>query len=1145
MSEPKDRLGSLENFAQLDLSELYHLGDRRAVERGLCYFRDYAVDSLSWDGRSKRITALVSGGRYMPYDVRLWLKRGKVRHECECPAWENYGACKHGVAALAAVFAALQGFQPSSQTVPEDYLSTLRSGLGLKPGGRLPEENKAPDASRPVAVFKIIDFHGYGGMRLRGVGPMPYSLLKAVGLHPSGEYTGGQSREVFIGNVAQTFESFLKKAKKAGVVVKARTSEAEVELRLSKKRCQGRIEYDLVGREVLRRVVLSLGAGSALDVEECFAGRFALLSDGTVYLIENADQIAGLGSGSSLLQRFSPEAFNQAALALGVSREGNDWDNARFLISGQPVVPELCQSDGASLSVCCSIHENAAREPERLDFRCSAETEACSVDLAFLQQQFLSALLHASGGGLLSAKRRVNALLDLIRRFLSDYAAGREFEPSAHDEDFAEIMKDEFRYSVLLALKNLKELLRESGQGAAFIAVDPTPGSFRLYSVDRIKLAMLLFSMSSVDTRRGLHQLQEGSLAIRRGSSGRDVLNRLLVAAQTLGVSVKVDDLPVRSERLSISVDAKTAGTDIDWFALHPSIACGERTIKPDEWRDLIRGELLLRGEDGALIMPEVAGEGEADGLRALASLLRVDQTSRLGSGDGAARISRLKMLDWIALRRHGIRVDLPPEAEAVFESLLRLKRLPDFEPPAGCTAKLRGYQKAGCAWIDFLFKHRFGACLADDMGLGKTVQTIAFIVACIERRSITGKGAQVLIVLPPSLVFNWLDEWQRFAPGVKVTDCLRKSDWKGALDGAEVVLTTYDRIRLDSKELSERSFEIVVFDEAHSLKNITAARTRAATRLKRRFSLCLTGTPVENNASEFYSVLTAAVPGIFGTHKDFQEAFRKRPDQILGRARPFILRRTKKSILKDLPAKEEHVLHLEMTALQKEIYTRTVAEVREEIAEAFADKPEQQAGIVALAAILRLRQVCVSPALLGKKMPEIAPKFAYMADKLEELKAEGHAALIFSQFIGGLDGLESQAAAKGLDYLRMDGRTPVAKRKEIVQAFQSGEGPPFFFISLKTGGVGLNLTRANYVFHLDPWWNPAVENQATDRAHRIGQKRSVFVQRLIMEHSIESRMMDLKERKADLFRQLVEEPGVKAARSGLSREDFEYLLEG
>ena len=543
--------------------------------------------------------------------------------------------------------------------------------------------------------------------------------------------------------------------------------------------------------------------------------------------------------------------------------------------------------------------------------------------------------------------------------------------------------------------------------------------------------------------------------------------------------------------------------------------------------------------------MPQI--EGGEGGLEMLAELLRPRRKKPDGSkakDDDALQVSRLEMLDWIMLRRHGVRVTLPEEAENLFSSLSEFNGVGEFVKPASLKAELRPYQEEGCAWIDFLYRHRFGACLADDMGLGKTVQTIGFLAQFFEQNP-DHKKAPVLIVLPPSLVFNWQEEFARFAPSLKVTECLRRGAWHKALDDSQILLTTYDRVRLDLSPMEGNRFEIVVFDEAHNLKNVSAARTKAAAQIARRFTLCLTGTPVENNASEFYSVMSAAVPGIFGTLKAFKEYFREAPDRILGRSRPFILRRTKDKILKDLPKKEEHELFLEMSPMQKEIYTRTVAEVKAEVAEAYEDRPEQQAGIVALAAILRLRQVCVSPELLGKQLPEHAPKFSYMADKLEELQAEGHGALIFSQFIGGLDQMEVVAKERGIDYLRMDGRTPVSKRKEIVQLFQSGKGPAFFFISLKTGGVGLNLTRANYVFHLDPWWNPAVENQASDRAHRIGQTRSVFVQRLIMQHSIEARMLELKARKAELFKQLVEEPSSKSAKAGLTRQDFDYLLNG
>lgn len=1139
-----EKSGDLDDFARLGIDLLDDLAAPHVVERGLRYYRDYAVEALSWDGRAKRIRALVSGSSGKPYAVWLKLRGMRVEHACSCPAWRNYGGCKHVVSALAAVFGVLHGFKVGGQELPEDYVAELRRGLGLGSGDVVAEPDGYAQGGGVPTVFKVLEFGCYGGLRLRVFGPVPYDFLRSAGLHLPNSFGGGLSREFFLGNLPRLLPVFLKKAKKAGIPVRVRTSEAEVELKLAAKPCRALIEYALEGREVLRRVCFETAAGQALEVEQRIDGNFCLTADGVLYAVRNGDCLASVMPDCALSLRYPVVFFNSLNAAFGLPADASTSVAYRFRSAGQPVEPQRAAAEDVHFSVNCSIRKNAAGEPESLEFHCFAEVDGVTVDLDHVQQLCLEPVLSAYSGGLFTAKRRVRALLDMIRRFLADYApSGEPFDISVYQSEFSELFEVAYRHSIFNIFNGLGNLLVRYEREQQSIAVDRAGGRFLLYQADVRQLAMLLYSISQAMNRRQLHELQRGVLPIKRGRSGSEELHRLLAATQALGMRLTVDALPVRAEPLSISVDAKAAGTDIDWFALHPTIACGERTIQPEEWRRLIRGELLLKGEDGAVIMPQAAA-GDVAGLKALAAMLQVDTGVRSGQ-QGFAPVSRLQMLDWIALRRHGLRVSLPPEAEAVFESLLQFQKLPVFKPPAGCRVKLRGYQREGCAWIDFLYRHRFGACLADDMGLGKTVQTIAFLVACFERELDLKKCTPVLIVLPPSLVFNWLDEWARFAPDVRVRDCLCKADWPAALSEAAVVLTTYDRVRLDIKELESQRFPIVVFDEAHNLKNIAAARTRAAVRLKRGFTLCLTGTPVENNASEFYSVLTAAVPGIFGSHKDFQEAFRKEPERILERARPFLLRRTKSTILKELPKKEEHVLQLEMSPLQKEIYTRTVAEVREEIAEAFADRPEQQAGIVALAAILRLRQVCVSPALLGKAMPEPAPKFAYMADKLEELQAEGNAALVFSQFIGGLDGLEGEAIARGINYLRMDGRTPVAKRKGIVAEFQSPQGPPFFFISLKTGGVGLNLTRANYVFHLDPWWNPAVENQATDRAHRIGQKRSVFVQRLIMQHSIESRMMELKNRKAELFRQLIEAPGAKTARAGLSREDFEYLLEG
>jgi non-specific serine/threonine protein kinase len=317
-----------------------------------------------------------------------------------------------------------------------------------------------------------------------------------------------------------------------------------------------------------------------------------------------------------------------------------------------------------------------------------------------------------------------------------------------------------------------------------------------------------------------------------------------------------------------------------------------------------------------------------------------------------------------------------------------------------------------------------------------------------------------------------------------------------------------------------------------------------AAHRLNRRFTICLTGTPMENHPGEYHTILELALPGLMDNYDAFQKDLRKGNRTSLRRAQPFLLRRTKSAILKELPPKQETDLYLDMSKEQKEIYTRTVGEVRDEVLSAYQKKTKSQAGIVALAALPRLRQTCVSPELLGKPMKKPAPKINYLSNKVTELIAEGHSALVFSQFIGSLNCIENALLTQGLTPLRLDGSTPTGKRKQLVEAFQKSEAPQIFLISLKAGGVGINLTNASYAIHVDPWWNPAVKNQANDRAHRIGQQQTVLIQRLLMRHTIEEKIMILKKRKQALFESIVNEGNSgKKGQALISKEDFKFLL--
>jgi SNF2 family DNA or RNA helicase len=288
-------------------------------------------------------------------------------------------------------------------------------------------------------------------------------------------------------------------------------------------------------------------------------------------------------------------------------------------------------------------------------------------------------------------------------------------------------------------------------------------------------------------------------------------------------------------------------------------------------------------------------------------------------------------------------------------------------------------------------------------------------------------------------------------------------------------------------------------------------------------------------------------LPGLMGDFKRFREAMNQPNGHYnpLARTKPFVLRRTKERILKELPPKVESDMYLDLSDEQKRFYTRAVADVRQEVMTAFEDKPSQQAGIVALAALTRLRQICVSPALIDPTHTEVSPKMTHLVAKLEELRQEGHAALVFSQFTKSLDHLELHLKATDIPWQRLDGSTPQDKRKTLVEAFQKGTGPGVFLISLKAGGAGLNLTRASYVFHIDPWWNPAVENQASDRAHRMGQKQTVFIQRLLMRHTIEEKIMQLKAEKRALFDQVMDGSDEDRRTSGslITKDDFKFLL--
>jgi superfamily II DNA or RNA helicase len=450
-------------------------------------------------------------------------------------------------------------------------------------------------------------------------------------------------------------------------------------------------------------------------------------------------------------------------------------------------------------------------------------------------------------------------------------------------------------------------------------------------------------------------------------------------------------------------------------------------------------------------------------------------------------------------------------------------------ELPPGFRAELRAYQKQGVAWLQHLQSLELGALLADDMGLGKTVQAIA---------TLSSKGN--LIIAPTSVLPNWKRELERFRPDLRVS--LYHGPQRQWDPEAAVVLTSYGLVRSEER-FAEVRWNTIVLDEAQTIKNPESRIAQAVQKLKGTFRLALSGTPVENRLDDLWSLFAYLNPGLLGGRKDFRERF-SRPiesgeqavtDRLRQITKPFILRRLKRDVAPELPPRIEKVLYAELWPEERELYTAIQAATRRDVVE------KLQAGgsvIEALEALLRMRQACCHPALLPQQSAPHSSKLTVLMESLEVALAEGHKALVFSQWTSLLDLLEPVLETAGLRYLRLDGST--SDRQAVVDAFQAADGPPVLIMSLKAGGVGLNLTQADHVFILDPWWNPAAQDQAADRAHRIGQDRTVMIHPIVALDSVEEKILELQAAKRALAAAAV---GEGAAIPTLTRDELLQLL--
>jgi superfamily II DNA or RNA helicase len=576
--------------------------------------------------------------------------------------------------------------------------------------------------------------------------------------------------------------------------------------------------------------------------------------------------------------------------------------------------------------------------------------------------------------------------------------------------------------------------------------------------------------------------------------------------------------------------------TGIDWFELDGGIQYGDQNVSlPDLLAAARRGESMIELGDGSMgMLPE-------EWLKKYGMLADLATTT-----DGSLRFnsSQAGMLDALLAAQPEIQVDAA--FEKVRQNLRQFEGVVAVDSPPGFHGELRPYQREGLGWLDYLQRFGFGGILADDMGLGKTIQVLALLQRRRAHRQAKGPS---LAIVPRSLVFNWMQEAAKFTPRLRVLDYTGpgRHALRASFADYDLIITTYGTVRTDIAELTNFQFDYAILDEAQAIKNAESQSAKAARLLRSRYKLAISGTPIENHLGELWSIFEFLNPGMLGSDSVFKKyvgtgtSLEQMDRVLLAKAlRPFILRRTKQQVVEDLPEKTEQTLYCDMEAEQRRCYDELRAHYRDALLR--KDTAElNRSKIEVLEALLRLRQAACHPGLISPDLAsETSAKLEMLIPSITEVVEEGHKVLVFSQFTSFLAIVRDRLDQEKIVYEYLDGRT--RNRAAKVERFQTDTECPVFLISLKAGGLGLNLTAAEYVYLLDPWWNPAVEAQAIDRSHRIGQTQHVFAYRLICRGTVEEKILELQQKKRDLADAILSADN-RGAVQNLSREDIEFLL--
>jgi superfamily II DNA or RNA helicase len=628
------------------------------------------------------------------------------------------------------------------------------------------------------------------------------------------------------------------------------------------------------------------------------------------------------------------------------------------------------------------------------------------------------------------------------------------------------------------------------------------------------------------------------------------------------GIDVELNGVSLANQtnpfEFSFSVKDSTLTEDVNWFDLHPQIFFNGTRVAPEEVKiNFGQGEVGFIEYQGQVYRIDKAQ------LPSLKSLERFwkritssrETVTRNSFGEKVYRLEKSQALELLMLKSQGIEVKVEGEWKKIFDYFTTGLGVDKIQLSNEMSGTLLPYQFEGAQWLHDLYELKLGAILADEMGLGKTFQVLAFLMS-LQQRNELGRS---LVVVPTSLVYNWVDEKKKFAPelNVRIFQPFEKNEIKELIAKKEpiVLVATYGLLMEHSEFFQGFNWNVVVFDEAQNLKNITSQRSVAARQLLARFKICVTGTPMENNYLEYFSLCDLVIPGCLGDIDEFRKQYYNREVRLDALkelkliSKPLLLRRTKQQVKLSLPTKTINKVTLPFGPQQKEIYKKMAMTFSRQVEELINDQGERKAQIAMFAALMRLRQICSDPAAVpGVNYTEQPVKIEHFLSSLQEHLEGQESVVVFTQFLSTLNRLEGELIKAKVPVFTLQGSVSSKERLRLISAFQESAEPGVMLMTLKTGGVGLNLTKASVVYHLEPWWNPAVENQATDRAHRMGQKKDVKVYNLLIEGSLEERIADLKVKKQDSFDRLfaveesLEETSLPAS-GALTREDFIFLL--